>query len=52
MDRGLRGFTDEAAAQNAGFRRGEGCWYRTPGHNTAYHDYSIGFRCCATAGEE
>lgn len=31
---------------------GEGCWYRTPGHNTAYHDYSIGFRCCATAGEE
>ncbi len=30
---------------------GEGCWYRTPGHNTAYHDYSIGFRCCASAAE-
>lgn len=30
---------------------GDGCWYRTPGHNTAYHDYSIGFRCCASAGE-
>jgi sulfatase modifying factor 1 len=30
---------------------GDGCWYRTAGHNTVYHDYSIGFRCCATAGE-
>lgn len=25
---------------------GEGCTYRTTGHNTKYHDYSIGFRCC------
>ncbi len=32
-------------------QNGDGCWYRTGGHNTAYHDYSIGFRCCATAGE-
>lgn len=28
---------------------GEGCWYRTGGHNIQYHDYSIGFRCCASA---
>ena len=28
---------------------GDGCWYRTPGHNVAYHDYSTGFRCCASA---
>ena len=32
-------------------QNGDGCWYRTAGHNTVYHDYSIGFRCCATAGE-
>ncbi len=25
---------------------GEGCSYLTTGHNTKYHDYSIGFRCC------
>ncbi len=28
---------------------GEGCWYRTAGHDVVYHDYSIGFRCCASA---
>ena len=26
---------------------GLGCRYRTTGHNTVYHDYSTGFRCCA-----
>ncbi len=25
---------------------GDGCNYLTTGHNTHYHDYSIGFRCC------
>jgi hypothetical protein len=25
---------------------GEGCHYMTTGHDTRYHDYSIGFRCC------
>ncbi|MCB9582841.1 MAG: SUMF1/EgtB/PvdO family nonheme iron enzyme [Polyangiaceae bacterium] len=26
---------------------GRGCSYLTTGHNTKYHDYSIGFRCCS-----
>jgi formylglycine-generating enzyme len=26
---------------------GDGCNYRTPGHDIYYHDYSTGFRCCA-----
>jgi sulfatase modifying factor 1 len=26
---------------------GDGCGYRTPGHDIYYHDYSTGFRCCA-----
>ena len=26
---------------------GDGCNYRTPGHDVYYHDYSTGFRCCA-----
>jgi hypothetical protein len=26
---------------------GEGCAYRTIAHDFDYHDYSIGFRCCA-----
>jgi formylglycine-generating enzyme required for sulfatase activity len=26
---------------------GEGCRYRTTAHASQYHDYSIGFRCCA-----
>ncbi len=26
---------------------GDGCKYRTPGHDIYYHDYSTGFRCCA-----
>jgi formylglycine-generating enzyme required for sulfatase activity len=30
-------------------RNGEGCSYRTSAHNTRYHDYSTGFRCCADA---
>ncbi len=30
---------------------GDGCWYRTAAHDVAYHDYSIGFRCCASAAE-
>lgn len=25
---------------------GAGCRYLTTGHNTKYHDYSVGFRCC------
>jgi hypothetical protein len=28
---------------------GEGCAYRTIAHDFAYHDYSTGFRCCASA---
>jgi formylglycine-generating enzyme required for sulfatase activity len=27
---------------------GEGCAYRTTAHAPAYHDYSTGFRCCAS----
>jgi formylglycine-generating enzyme required for sulfatase activity len=26
---------------------GEGCAYRTTAHGFDYHDYSVGFRCCA-----
>jgi formylglycine-generating enzyme required for sulfatase activity len=26
---------------------GAGCLYRTTAHAKTYHDYSIGFRCCA-----
>ena len=25
---------------------GLGCGYTTTAHDTAYHDYSTGFRCC------
>ena len=32
------------------FQNGEGCEYRTIAHPYEYHDYSIGFRCCADAG--
>lgn len=28
---------------------GEGCDYKTTAHNTKYHDYSTGFRCCKDA---
>ena len=28
-------------------QNGEGCGYRTDAHQTWYHDYSTGFRCCA-----
>jgi formylglycine-generating enzyme len=28
------------------FQNGEGCSYRTRGHEFEYRDYSIGFRCC------
>jgi formylglycine-generating enzyme required for sulfatase activity len=28
-------------------QHGEGCHYMTTGHDTRYHDYSIGFRCCS-----
>jgi sulfatase modifying factor 1 len=27
-------------------QHGDGCNYITTGHDTKYHDYSIGFRCC------
>ena len=27
---------------------GEGCSYRTTAHDFDYHDYSTGFRCCAS----
>lgn len=30
---------------------GNGCGYVTTAHDTSYHDYSIGFRCCAAASE-
>ena len=29
---------------------GKGCEYTTKAHSPAYHDYSIGFRCCADLG--
>jgi formylglycine-generating enzyme required for sulfatase activity len=29
---------------------GRGCDYVTKAHDTKYHDYSIGFRCCRDAG--
>jgi hypothetical protein len=29
---------------------GDGCSYVTTGHDTKYHDYSIGFRCCKGGG--
>jgi hypothetical protein len=28
---------------------GDGCHYKTVAHDSAYHDYSTGFRCCAEA---
>ena len=28
---------------------GPGCMYETSAHEVAYHDYSLGFRCCADA---
>jgi formylglycine-generating enzyme required for sulfatase activity len=28
---------------------GPGCYYTTVAHEPRYHDYSTGFRCCATA---
>jgi len=28
-------------------QHGDGCAYRTVAHDFAYHDYSLGFRCCA-----
>ena len=30
---------------------GDGCSYRTMAHETAYHDYSTGFRCCADVAQ-
>jgi sulfatase modifying factor 1 len=30
---------------------GDGCNYRTPGHDVYYHDYSTGFRCCADVAQ-
>jgi formylglycine-generating enzyme len=29
-------------------RNGDGCSYRTTAHDFTYHDYSTGFRCCAS----
>jgi formylglycine-generating enzyme required for sulfatase activity len=29
-------------------KNGDGCTYRTVGHEFTYHDYSTGFRCCAS----
>jgi hypothetical protein len=31
---------------------GPGCLYRTIAHATRYHDYSLGFRCCADPWQE
>jgi len=28
---------------------GPGCRYMTTAHDTTYHDYSLGFRCCQDA---
>jgi formylglycine-generating enzyme required for sulfatase activity len=28
---------------------GDGCHYKTVAHDAVYHDYSTGFRCCASA---
>jgi formylglycine-generating enzyme required for sulfatase activity len=28
-------------------QHGPGCWFTTIAHEPRYHDYSIGFRCCA-----
>jgi hypothetical protein len=30
------------------YRNGPGCMYKTTAHPPSYHDYSIGFRCCAS----
>ena len=30
---------------------GDGCNYRTEGHDIYYHDYSTGFRCCADVAQ-
>ena len=30
---------------------GDGCNYKTPGHDIYYHDYSTGFRCCADVAQ-
>ncbi|MDP9151186.1 MAG: SUMF1/EgtB/PvdO family nonheme iron enzyme [Myxococcota bacterium] len=32
-------------------QHGEGCAYRTIAHEYTYHDYSTGFRCCASLRE-
>lgn len=32
-------------------QNGEGCGYRTDAHETWYHDYSTGFRCCADVAQ-
>ena len=29
-------------------QNGDGCSYRTVAHEFTYHDYSTGFRCCAS----
>jgi sulfatase modifying factor 1 len=45
---------DPAGTMRGGFfldttQLGEGCEYDANGHDTAYHDYSTGFRCCKDA---
>jgi formylglycine-generating enzyme len=32
-------------------QNGDGCGYKTDAHNTSYHDYSTGFRCCADVAQ-
>jgi hypothetical protein len=32
-------------------KNGDGCGYRTDAHETWYHDYSTGFRCCADVAQ-
>ena len=32
-------------------KNGEGCGYRTDAHQSWYHDYSTGFRCCADVAQ-
>ncbi|MFO0614336.1 MAG: SUMF1/EgtB/PvdO family nonheme iron enzyme [Polyangiaceae bacterium] len=48
---------DPAGTMRGGFfldttKLGEGCEYDANGHDTAYHDYSTGFRCCKDANTD
>ena len=45
--------SDTAGTFRGGYYRdttknGDGCSYHTTAHDFTYHDYSTGFRCCAS----